>query len=109
MLGKGTTCETSAVRPTSENFGGLALRPISLCGQPKATRYAALTRFRRAKRGLVRAKRELVGICLLALKAARRRSSSNSRSFADILGLLIFRWADIFSSLDLSLDIVNIR
>jgi hypothetical protein len=56
--------------------------------------YAALTRF-------LRAMGKFACVCLLALSAARRSSSSNSRSFAEILRPMVFRWAAILPSLGL--------
>jgi hypothetical protein len=54
--------------------------------------YAALTRFLRTTRRFAEAR-------FLAYAAARRSSSSNSRSFAEILRLLLFGWRDILASL----------
>jgi hypothetical protein len=76
------------LRRTSQDFRPATSREF--CLAPSRTIcYAALTRF-------LRTTCRFVCASLLALSAARRRSSSNSRSFAEILRPMVFRWAAIF-------------
>jgi hypothetical protein len=76
--------------------GVRAMRGLAPRGHFDAgTNYAAFTRFLRT----LRTTRRFAEARFLAYAAARRSSSSNSRSFAEILRLLFFGWRDILASL----------